>query len=201
MTKTHGASGKKCSLPINEELFKPPDPELNKVLDDLEKQKYQALVGSLLFVSRMSRPDIAIQVNLLGRRASNPSQRNWKAAMNTLLYLSMTSSEGIILHKPQTLNLAVYADASYGGEQSRSQSGVLLTLANQPVGWYSRRQDIVSQSGTEAEYIADCEGGKDQACARQLLEELGMRMEIPLLVTDSEGAYNHSKTVKFSRWS
>ena len=148
----------------------------------------------------MTRPDIAIQVNLLGRRASNPSQRNRKAAMATLLYLSKTISDGIILRKPSNLNLVVYADASYGGEQSRSQSGALLTLGNQPVGWYSRRQDIVSLSETEAEYIADCEGGKDLAWGRQLLKEMGITTQ-PLLVTDSEGAYNLSKTAKFSRRS
>ena len=43
-----------------------------------------------------------------------------------------------------------------GGQDHRR--GVLMTFGGQPVGWYSRRQDIVAQSITEAEYIADCKG-------------------------------------------
>ena len=101
--------------------------------------------------------------------------------------------DGIILHKPRDLELMAYADASYGWEQSRSQSGAILNLGNQPIGWYSRRQHIVSLSATEAEYIADCKWGKDLAWARQLREEMGIK-GTPLLLTDSEWAYNLSKT-------
>ena len=35
--KNHGGIGKKCSLSIDEALFKPPDPELDEVLYDQEK--------------------------------------------------------------------------------------------------------------------------------------------------------------------
>ena len=78
-------------------------------------------------------------------------------------------------------------DASYGGEGARSQTRALMTLGNQPVGWYSRRRDIVALSVTEAEYIADCE-----------CEELKIgTSQKPTLVTNSEGAYNLSKTSKF----
>jgi len=110
-------------------------------------------------------------------------------------------SEGIILHKPRELNLVVSADVSYGRETSRSQSEVLLTLGNQPVGWYSRCQDVVTLSITEAEYIADCEGAKDIAWTQQLLQELKVKIETPILKTDSERAYNLSQTAKFLRHS
>jgi len=75
-----------------------------------------------------------------------------------------------------------------------------MTLGYQPIGWYSRRQEVVSLSITEAEYIADCEGAKDAAWMRQFLQELGINSK-PILYTDSEGAYNLSKTSKFARRS
>jgi len=105
------------------------------------------------------------------------------------------------LRKSRDLNLVAYADASYGEEKSRSQSRVLLTLGNQPVGWHSRRQDIVALSITEAEYIADCEGAKDIVWTQQLLQELKVKIETPILRTDSEGAYNLSQTAKVLRCS
>ena len=194
-----GKSGKRPSLPLDKEFFNPPNQD--ESLGDPGKRKFQAIVGGLLFLNRMTRLDISIQVNLLGRRSSNPSRANLTAALATLKYLWQTKSGGIILCKPRELNLVVYADASYGGETSRLQSGVLLTLGDQPVGWYSRRQDVVALSITEAEYIADCEGAKDIAWTQQLLQELKVKIETPILKTDSEGAYNLSQTAKFLRRS
>jgi hypothetical protein len=144
----------------------------------------------------MTRTEISIQVNLLGRCSSSPAVNNMKAALALLRYLYWTRHEGLVLQKPISLGLVVYADASYGGEQAKSQTGVLITLGNNLVGWYSRGQDVVSLSITEAEYIANCEGAKDAAWAEQFLKELRISIT-PTLRTDSEGAYSLSKTSKF----
>ena len=150
----------------------------------------------------MSRPEISIQVNLLGRRALKPSPQNLRGAHQVLEYLYSTRLEGIILKKPTSLDLRIYADAKYGGEEARSQRGVLMKLEDQPIGWYSRRQDIVSLSVTEAEYIAACEGAKDAAWGRQFLKELDHNLnQAPIMTTDSEGAFNLARTNNYSRRS
>src|SRR5258705_6023779 len=51
------------------------------------------------------------------------------------------------------LKVRIHADASYGGEEARSQPGVVVTLAYQMVLWYFQRQDTVSLSITEAEDV------------------------------------------------
>ena len=66
--------------------------------------------------------------------------------------------------------IKLYADAWYGGENSRSQSGSLVTLFGTPVMWNSRRQDVVSMSITEAEYIACSETAKDSQWVSQVLK-------------------------------
>jgi len=102
------------------------------------------------------------------------------------------------LRKPTNLELKAYADASHGGEKARSQSGTLLLLGEQLVGWTSRRQDVVALSITEAEYISDCEGAKDLLWAKQFLEELGIsQLTPPTLLMDSKGAAYLTKTTKF----
>ena len=200
MTKTHleprtyeqsKKLGKGSSLPLDPKSFQPED-EL------ADPKTCQAIVGGLLFITRMTRPEIAIQVNLLGRRAAKPGMQNLQAARQVLEYLYSTRYDGITLKRPITLDLKIHADAKYGGEKARSQTGVLVTLGNQPVGWYSRRQDIVSLSVTEAEYIAACEGAKDAAWGRQFLSELQI-VTTPVLTTDSEGAFNLSKTNGYMR--
>ena len=61
------------------------------------------------------------------------------------------------MRKSDTLEVKIRADAAYGGEQARSQSGPMLTLVGQLVGWTTERQDVGSLSATESEYILDCE--------------------------------------------
>jgi len=176
-----------------------------KTLDDppTDQKQYKLLIGELLFIRRMTRSEISLHINLLGRRVTNPSERNLRTALQVLPYLMSTAPEGIIIKKPKEakLSLEIYADASYGGEGARSQTGILMTLGNQPVGWYSRRQNIVALSITDAKYIADCEGAKDAAWEEQFLRELHRSLEPTILKTDSKGAYNLSQTSKFPRRS
>ena len=159
-------------------------------------------MGGLLFIARMTRPEISVHVNLLGRRTKDHTTQHWKTALQVLQYLHSTRTDGLRLRKPEGTELAshIYADASYGGEGARSQTGVMITLGNQLVGWYSRRQDVVALSIPEAGYIAGCEGAKDASWPVQFLEELGIVSQ-PNLHTDSEGAYNLSKQPKVARRS
>jgi len=180
------------SLPINPELYE----ENNDSFENIKK--YQAITSGLLYIARMTRPDISIHVNILCRRTSKPSIANYRAALGILQYLLTTKQLGITLHQPTYLSFTIYADASYGGEGARFQTGVFITLGDQPIGWYSRRQDIVSLSITDAEYIAACEGAKDAAWARQFLNEIGTTL-IPTLKTDSEGSYNLAQTARCLR--
>ena len=168
--------------------------------------RYQSLVGSLLYISRMTRPDISVHVNLLGRRTSKPGSNNLRTAIQLGEYLASTCKEGLILGTKESGNpepgkdiqINLYADASYGGENSQSQSGSLAILYGTPVMWNSRRQDVVSMSITEAEYIACSETAKDSQWLQQFLKELGMNPK-PILYTDNEAALKLTKTQTFHR--
>ena len=59
----------------------PIDPSYLKLEDVTEtlpnNKHYQKAIGSLLYLSINTRPDIALAVSVLGRKASCPSQRDW----------------------------------------------------------------------------------------------------------------------------
>jgi len=154
--------------------------------------------GGLLFIAIMARPGISFHASQLGRRAAKLSTSNYTAALEILQYLATTKPLGITLRKQTHLNLNAYADALYGGEGARSQAGILMTLGDQPIGWYNRRQDIVSLSLTEAEYITSCEGAQNAAWAQQFLAEIGTQVQ-PTLTIDSEGSFNLSQTSRCLR--
>src|SRR5258706_15241213 len=159
LATTHGISGVRHSMPCEATADEKHD-------EKIDQKKFQQIVGGLLYISRNTRPDISIQVNLLGRRTADPSPANMIAARYLCQYLLTTRQEGLqykLVSKEKEEKIEVYADASYGGEGARSQTGVMVMMNNQPIIWYSRRQDTVSLSITEAEYIAACEGAKDAA--------------------------------------
>ena len=181
----HGVNGVKHLLPTDRILF---ELDETRLCNPQESKEFQRLVGGLLYIARTTRPDTAIQVNLLGRKLKNPSDLNLQAAKEVCRYLLTTRSEGLRLRAQagEGLDIKVYTDASYGGEQARSQTGTLVLLGNQLVHWYSRRQDTVTLSITEAEYLATCEGAKDASWI--MLELIKTTMPSPTLLTDNEAA-------------
>ena len=197
LIKEHNISIPRHSLPSNLETFEYCESEL---LPDATR--YQSLVGSLLYINRMTRPDISIHVNLLGRRTSKPGAQNMRTALQVGQYLASTKNEGLLIttsrKESREVPIDIFADASYGGENSRSQSGSLVNLCGNPIMWSSRRQDVVSMSITEAEYIACSEAAKDSQWIRQLLSELG-KQTVPTLYTDNEAALKLTKTQTFHR--
>jgi len=78
-------TGVRSSLVVDAECYRQ-----NEGDTPCDKTKFQQLVGSLLFIARMTRPEIAIHVNLLGQRASNPSHQHMRAAFQILKYLEST---------------------------------------------------------------------------------------------------------------
>jgi len=51
-------------------------------------EAYQSLIGGLLFIAGMTRPEISLHVNT-GRRVTNPSASNMMAAKGVLRYLRL----------------------------------------------------------------------------------------------------------------
>ena len=189
------------SLPLNTndymEVQEETTPELQK--------SYQSLVGSLLYIARHTRPEITLHTNLLGRRTSNATPSNLKTGMQILRYLASSLEDGIKLRKnldqisERNITIKGYADAFYGWEKAKSQSGSLVTLNKQAVIWSSRRQDTVAQSIIEAEYIAYSETTKDVRWITQFLEEVLEHISVPTLYGDNEAAIKMTKTQTFHR--
>ncbi len=121
------------------------------------KQRYQQGVGGLLYVSNISRPDIAFAVSALARSCSNPTSRHMRLLCGVARYLAGTSEVGLALGKDGLGGgeLEGYSDSDYAGctDTRRSRSAFLFTLGG-AVSWGSKLQTSVARSTAEAEYIA-----------------------------------------------
>ena len=128
-------------------------------------------IGSLMWLSTMTRPDIRNAVRAVARYAHTPSERLWRAISKILSYLNGTKSLGITYIRGSGLELAVYADADYAEKENdrRSVSGIAVTLGGTAVSHASKTQRVVSLSTSEAEYIAAGDGVKEALFVRAVL--------------------------------
>ena len=63
-------------------------------IDDADKPfenntMYRSLLGCLLYISRQTRPDILLSVNILSSYITNPMLKHWRAAKRILIYLGV----------------------------------------------------------------------------------------------------------------
>jgi len=138
-----------------------------------DKTPYLELVGSLLYLSTTTRPDIALAVGILARFMHEPEDTHWRAARMVLRYLSGTATHGLtyIGGGPVT----GFVDADYAGdpESRRSTTGWVFLTNGAPISWQSRRQPSVSTSTAEAECIAAAAATKEALWLRKLLADVG----------------------------
>ena len=79
-----------------------PKIEISSASNDERASRYwlrdhQEILGKLLYLSVMTRPDIPFVVNMLARFANNPSRHAWSAMKHLLRYVRNTVSLGLVL--------------------------------------------------------------------------------------------------------
>ncbi|KAG5860655.1 hypothetical protein JTB14_020971 [Gonioctena quinquepunctata] len=93
-------------------------------------EKYRRAVGVLLYLSTVSRPDIATGVGYLTRRVSNPRQIDWNAVKRMIRYLKGTNNFKLKMKSDVNMILKGYVDSDWAGDvfDRKSVSGFVLFL-------------------------------------------------------------------------
>jgi hypothetical protein len=118
-------------------------------------------------------------------------------------YLVDTPRYGIWYPKGSSFILNGYTDADWAGDKDdrKSTSGACQFLGRSLVCWSSKKQNCISLSTAEAEYVAAASGCTQLLWMRQTLKEYGVICDKVPLLCDNESAikiaYNpvqHSRT-------
>ncbi|SCV70654.1 BQ2448_3416 [Microbotryum intermedium] len=154
---------------------------------------YLQAIGSLLYISLGTRPDIAFAVSYLARFANNPGHHHWIAVKHVLCYLRATYRDELLYARgsARITGVAGYSDTNWGAcvDTLVSTMGYVFYIAGSAVSWSSKRQTRVADSTTNAEYLALLHAGKEGIYLSQLLEELHVKPVAPAhIFTDNEAA-------------
>jgi hypothetical protein len=122
-----------------------------------EDRPYRNIVGSLIYISTLARPDICYATNKTAQYMSDPGEAHWKALIQILVYLR-TFPDFVIRYSSvcdQPNILIAYTDADLGGcyDTGKSTGGYCHVLNEGLIAWGSKRQTIVATSTAEAEYM------------------------------------------------
>lgn len=152
---------------------------------------YRALVGSLNYVAVGTRPDISYAVQQLAQFLDSYGPVHWEAAKRVVRYLRGTRTLSLRLGGPRVAHLVGFSDSDWARcvDTRRSVGGYCFSLGSGVISWCARKQPTVSDSSTEAEYIAAAEAAKEAVWLRSLLEFVDLRQPkaSPLLL-DNSGA-------------
>ncbi|XP_031779661.1 secreted RxLR effector protein 161-like [Nasonia vitripennis] len=157
-----------------------------------ESKRYQQLIGALLYLAVNTRPDISASVTILSQYNKEPGTADWNEAKRVARYLHGTKGAELRLGKRGGApTLIGYADADYAETRldRKSFSGYTFQYCGSTISWSCRKQSCVSQSSTEAEYIALAEATQEGIWIRRLLEDFEERPQEKTVIYEDNQSY------------
>jgi hypothetical protein len=178
-----------------------------KPLSLQDKQIFQSLVGSYLYIARNTRPDIGYATWLLACCMSEPTEPCLKAAFYLLRYLKTTKDYALTYSSiPNSdLNLTLqqngvdvnfreptgFCDANWSAP--RSVSHTLVVWMNAALLWRVHRQATVALSTVESELSALSDQARDMEYLCKILKDLGITAGSLSVFCDNRGAIENAK--------
>jgi hypothetical protein len=159
------------------------------------------MIGSLLYLTA-SRPDIAFAVGVCARYQANPKTSHLLQVKRIIKYVSGTCNHGMLYSYNANPTLIGYCDADWAGsaDDRKSTSGGCFFFGENLISWFSKKQNCVSLSTAEAEYIAAGSGCSQLLWMKQMLKEYNVEQDVMTLFCDNASAINISKNpVQHSR--
>ncbi|GJR73212.1 putative ribonuclease H-like domain-containing protein [Tanacetum coccineum] len=135
--------------------------ETNKALtkdedgEDVDVHLYRSMIGSLMYLTS-SRPDIMFSVCACSRFQVQPKVSHLNAVKRIFRYLKGQPKLGLWYPKDSPLILEAFSDSDYAGASldRKSTTGGCQFLGSRLISWQCKKQTVVANSTTEAEYIA-----------------------------------------------
>ena len=175
--------------------------EIQQPLSKEDQKMYRSGVGMLLYLVKHSRPDLANCVRELTKNMDKASEAALKEMKRVIKYVLDTAEYGLRMYPVMDNDkwtIETYTDSDYAGDADNriSVTGYVIYLCEVPIMWKSKGQRSVALSSSEAEYVALSEAAKEIKFVAQLLMNVGINVDLPIIVRiDNVGAIFMSENV------
>ena len=166
---------------------------------------YQKIIGQLLYLSTNTRPDISASVSILSQRMCKPRKIDLNEVKRVVRYLKGTRNYKLKLSSSNCEHgIVAYTDANWAESRvdRKSNSGYIFMLNGGTVSWCCRKQECVSLSSTEAEYIALSEGCQELTWLKGICNDMNVDIKKSTKVfVDNQSCIKLVDNQKFSNRS
>ena len=190
LLKRHGLSDcNPSSTPMDSGFVALQGKETSPPCDSAQSEAFANIVGALLWIGRICRPDILAATVILTRYTSAPTVAHFTAAKRICRYLKHSKDYKLSYTVGSKPELLAYGDADFAADTTdrKSITGSLFMMCGGPIHWVSKKQGTTSLSTVEAEFIALCTTSQEVLYIQQLLSELGYAQNTAI-ACDSTGA-------------
>jgi hypothetical protein len=114
-----------------------------------------------MYASIATRPNISFTVTMLSQFLDNPSEIHWEAVKRIIRYLSETR-DFALTYGDKRHDLLGYLDANGVTQEHRHAiSGYAFLINGGTVSWSSQKQELITLSTAESEYITATHAAKE----------------------------------------
>lgn len=154
------------------QLSKSQCPESAADVARMRQVPYKEAIGSLMYAAMGTRPDIVFAVSTLAQYAQNPGWTHWEAVKHVFRYLQGT--KGLLLvYGGGGQGLEGFVDADGASQEHRHAiTGYVFLVDGGAVSWASKKQELVTLSTAESEYVAATHAAKEAIWLRRLIAEV-----------------------------
>lgn len=162
---------------------------------------YRELLGSLMYVMLGSRPDICY-AKYPSRYQDCSTDLHFSHLKRVLKYLKGSIDWKLTYERREEVPLRGYVDSDFANDIDgrKSTSGFFFQVYGNTISWTSKKQDIVTISTSEAEYVAACLATCDAIFLTKLMNDLQLSIELPIPIhEDNAGCIFISKNPETKR--
>jgi len=171
------------------------DPLLENTGEKVKQDRYRSYVGRLLFGIKKCIPDCSNAIRELSQHLENPGKEQWKSMERLMGYLK-GHYKPLKMEAPTELRIIGAVDSNWATDKKdrKSITGFIITIGGCIVSWMSKKQQGVTLSSTEAEYVALSMAATEVKFLRMLIQEItGEKPLTSILREDNTGAIFLSK--------
>ena len=170
-------------------LLKSQSPTALASIARMKNIPYREAVDSLMYVSMGTCLDITFVMSTVAQFLENPGWEHWEAVKRIFRYLKGTKDLKLV-YGGEVKDLVGFVDADGASQDHRRAiSGYVFMVDGGAVSWSSKKQELVTLSTTEAEYVAATHAAKEAVWLRRLIAEIFPTADAPtVLFGDNKSA-------------